>query len=195
MEKSRVELLSVEDAKKAAAEVGVAEPFAELNIFRLLLRRPHMAKGLADLLVSLLFRGELDHRLRELVIMRIGWSTGSDYEWTQHWNIAIDRFGVSAEELLAVRDWEASELFGPADQAVLAATDETLATGTLCAATWARCEEHVGGHDALVELVTAIGAWRLVSQLTRSLHVPLEDGIASWPPDGQLPKSAAEPTR
>ncbi len=194
MEKSRVELLSVEDAKQAAAEVGVAEPFAELNIFRLLLRRPHTAKGLADLLVSLLFRGELDHRLRELVIMRIGWSTGSDYEWTQHWNIAIDRFGVTAEEILAVRDWEGSNLFGPADRAVLAATDETLETGTLSAATWARCEEHVGGHDSLVELVVAIGAWRLVSQLTRSLHIPLEDGVASWPPDGLVPQSAAEPT-
>ena len=76
----------------------------------------------------------------------------------------------------------------------LAATDETLATGTLSAATWARCEEHVGGHDSLVELVVAIGAWRLVSQLTRSLHIPLEDGVASWPPDGLVPQSAAEPT-
>lgn len=190
MSECRVDLLAPEAARKAAEAAGVPAPFAELNIFRLLLRRPLAAKALADLLVSLLFRGVLDPRLRELVIMRIGWATGSDYEWTQHWAIAQERFGVGREELLALRDWRASDRFGPAERAVLAATDETLATGTLSAATFAQCAERLEP-DALIELVTAIGAWRLVSQLTRSLAIPLEAGVASWPPDGATPPSAA----
>jgi alkylhydroperoxidase family enzyme len=188
VEASRVDLLSPEEARKAAADVGVPEPFAELNIFRLLLRRPRTAKALADLLVSLLFRGELDDRLRELVIMRIGWATGSDYEWTQHWAIAQERFGVSAEELLALRDWRASDRFGPAERAVLTAVDETLETGTLSDATFSECAQHLGGPGELVELVAAIGTWRLVSQLTRSLEIPLEAGVDSWPPDGIRPQ-------
>lgn len=186
----RVDLLTVEAAKQAAESAAVPAAFAELNVFRLLLRRPHTAKALADLLVSLLFRGELDARLRELVIMRIGWATGSDYEWTQHWSIAQERFGCSSADLLAVRDWRsAGDRFGAAERAVLGATDETLETGTLSPATFARCQEHLSA-DALVELVTAIGAWRLVSQLTRSLEIPLEDGVASWPPDGATPPAA-----
>jgi hypothetical protein len=36
----------------------------------------------------MLWHGKLDPRLRELVIMRIGWLTASDYEWTQHWRVA-----------------------------------------------------------------------------------------------------------
>lgn len=189
MTDARVEPLSLEAARKAAAEVGVPEAFAELNIFRVLLRRPRTAKGLADLLVSMLFQGSLPDRLRELVIMRIGWVTGSDYEWTQHWSIAQERFGLAPDDLLAVRDWRDSDRFGPADRAVLAATDETLDTGTLSSETCARCREHLDG-DALVELVAAVGAWRLVSQLTRSLAIPLEDGIGSWPPDGARPPAA-----
>jgi hypothetical protein len=39
----------------------------------------------------------------------------------------------------------------------------------------------------LIELVTTIGAWRMVASIVHSLHVPLEDGVASWPPDGQAP--------
>jgi hypothetical protein len=44
-----------------------------------------------------------------------------------------------------------------------------------------------------VELVAAIGTWRLVSQLTRSLQIPLETGVASWPPDGVAPALAQMP--
>jgi alkylhydroperoxidase family enzyme len=185
----RVELLAPEAARAAAEGAGVPAAFAALHVFRALLHRPHVAKGLADLLVSLLFRGALDARLRELVILRIGWATASDYEWTQHWSIAQERFGVSAEDCLAVRDWRGSERFGEAERAVLAATDETLETGTLSAATWARCREHLA-RDEAIELVAAIGCWRLVSQLTRSLEIPLEEGVASWPPDGRAPQGA-----
>ena len=61
-----------------------------------------------DLLATMLWHGALDPRLRELVIMRIGWLTGCDYEWTQHWRVA-SRLGVPAEDLLGVRDWQATQ--------------------------------------------------------------------------------------
>lgn len=51
--------------------------------------------------------------------------------------------------------------------------------------------ETIGGIDALVELVVAIGNWRLFSSLLRTLGVPLEDGIAPWPPDGASPTGSA----
>ena len=101
----RIEPLSAEAAKKAAAEAEVPEAMADLNVFRVLLRQPRVAKQLNDLLITLLFRGSLDGRLRELVIMRIGWATGSSYEWTQHWRVAQEQFATSAEDLLALRDW------------------------------------------------------------------------------------------
>ena len=106
---------------------------ADLSVFQVLLRHPSLARALNDLLTALLWRGRLDARLRELVIMRIGWVTGSLYEWTQHWRVATG-LGVVEADLVAVRDWKAHG-FGPAERAVLAATDETLATGTISADT------------------------------------------------------------
>ena len=170
--------------------MGVPDALADRNIFRLLLRRPATAKAVNDLLYSLLFGGALDARLRELVILRIGWATGSDYEWTQHWTVAQRAFGCDPADLLAVREWRNSERFGEAERAVLAATDETLETGTISAETWARCERHLADEEACLELVVAIGAWRLVSQLTRSVEIPLEEGVGSWPPDGVGPATA-----
>ena len=54
MSSPRIDLLPVEDAKKAAAELGIPEQIAELNVFRILLRQPRLAKSVNDLLMSLL---------------------------------------------------------------------------------------------------------------------------------------------
>jgi alkylhydroperoxidase family enzyme len=186
----RIELLPLQRALQVASETGVPNELADRNIFRLLLRRPATAKAVNDLLYSLLFGGALDDRLRELVILRIGWATGSDYEWTQHWTVAQRAFGCDPADLRAVREWQSSERFGEAERAVLAATDETLETGSISAETWARCERQLADPDACLELVVAIGAWRLVSQLTRSVELPLEEGVGSWPPDGVGPAAS-----
>ena len=182
----RVDLLDAEAAKRAAESVHLIPAFTDLNIFRALLHRPKTAKALSDLLISLLFGGELDDRLRELVIMRIGWATGSEYEWTQHWSIAQNQFGCSEKDLLELRDWRRSEHFGDEEKAVLGVTDELLETGDLDAKVVERCLE-LFGRNATIELVTAVGAWRLVSKFTKALEIPLEEGVASWPPDGAQP--------
>lgn len=189
MSESRVPMLSAEEARKAAEEIGLAAAMADLNVFRVLLRRPRLAKAVSDLLFSLLFGAELDDRLRELVIMRIGWATGSDYEWTQHWRVARETFKCSDEELLALRDWRDSDHFDEADRAVLRATDETLESGCMSAETWDECRKHLS-EDSCLELTASIGTWRLISQLAKSVEFPLEEGVASWPPDGKKPASA-----
>jgi alkylhydroperoxidase family enzyme len=190
MSTPRIPLLPEEDARKAALKVEVPEAIAELNIFRVLLRHPPVAKRLNDLLMTLLFRGQLDARLRELVIMRIGWATGSVYEWTQHWRIAR-QLEVPDEDLLAVRDWRSHAGWSVADRAVLAATDETLERGAISADTWAQCAAALPSVEEQLELVSAIGAWRLISQVLRSLEVPLEEGVSPWPPDGASPPHAS----
>jgi len=187
----RIALLSEADAKAAAAKAEIPEALAELSVFRVLLHHPKLAKCVNDLLLTLLFRGELDKRLRELIIMRIGWATGSVYEWTQHWRIARE-LGVSEEDLLAVRDWRNSGNWSELDRAVLCAVDETLEDGAISAETWARCAAGLKSVEEQLELVSAIGAWRLISQLLRSLDVPLEEGVAPWPPDGISPTGAGK---
>jgi alkylhydroperoxidase family enzyme len=187
MSECRVEMLSAEKAQEAAAEVGLVSAFADLNIFRVMLHRPKTGKALADLLLSLLFGGELDDRLRELLIMRIGWTTGSDYEWTQHWRVAQDQFDCSEEDLLEVRgDWRSSTHFGEDEKTLLGAVDALIEHGTLPDALANDCLARFGS-NATIELVTAVGCWRMVSKVAQALQIPLEEGVASWPPDGLQP--------
>jgi alkylhydroperoxidase family enzyme len=187
MTTSGIPRLPLDEAKAAADEAGVPDYMAELSIFQVLLNHPVLARTLNDLLATMLWHGALDSRLRELVIMRIGWLTSCDYEWTQHWRVASG-LGVPADDLLGVRDWPTYEGFGPTERAVLAATDDVVRDGAVSTENWASCERELGSdRTVLIELVTAIAAWRMVASILHSLKVPLEEGVASWPPDGRSP--------
>jgi alkylhydroperoxidase family enzyme len=177
----------MQEASAAADEAGIPDYMAELAIFQVLLNHPTLARAINDLLATLLWHGRLAPRLRELAIMRIGWLTACDYEWTQHWRVAL-RLGVPSDDLLGVKDWRTQAAFGAAERAVLAATDEVVRDGAVSAQTWAACVRELGADSAtLIELVTAIGAWRMIASILHSLEVPLEDDVSSWPPDGQPP--------
>lgn len=184
----RVAPLSLDEATRAAKAVGVSEQMAPLNVFRVLLHHPAVAEELASTLTTLLFRGNrLDARLRELIIMRIGWRTGSVYEWTQHWRVARG-LEVPEADLAATRDWRGAANLTDADKAVLQATDDTLDAGMISDTACEACCRHLATEAERVELVVAIGNWTMFSQLLKSLRIPLEDGVQAWPPDGTAPR-------
>jgi len=186
---ARIPMLDPEAARAAAERVGVPPGMADLSVFRVLLRHEDLAARINGLLHQLLWDGALDARLRELIIMRIGWRQGSQYEWTQHWRVAR-MLEIAEEDLVAVRDWHGSDRFAPAERAVLAATDETLGAGAISARTWSELEATVPDERARLEVVIAIANWSMFAQLLRSLDVPLEDGVDPWPPDGAVPDEA-----
>ena len=188
--KSRLDLVPVEEARRLGAEMGITEAQASRSAFRTLAHHPDLARQVFGLLKMLATRNKLPSRLRELMIMRIGWTTGSDYEWFQHYRIAKAEVGLTDAEFVAVRDWKSSTLFSEADRAVLAAVDDTRERGEVSDAVWAECERLFKEPAVLVEMVVMIGNWLLFSQLLKTLRVPIEEGETAWPPDGKAPAAA-----
>ncbi len=187
MTERRIAPLPVPEAVARGAEVRIHPDLARLEVMRALLHHPPLAKAIQTLLIMLLYKGRiLDERLRELVIMRIAWRTASLYEWTQHWRVARE-LGMGEADILGVRNWQGFAGYGAPERAVLAAVDETLDTGAVSPGTMAACLDILGGPAQALELVAAIGNWRMFSQLLRSLRIPLEEGVEAWPPDGAVP--------
>src|SRR5947207_3870719 len=183
-------MLSRERAAERGEARGMPAHRTQSEAFRTLANNPGVARVAYTQLIQLLENNKLDTRLRELMIMRIGWVTGSAYEWTQHWRVATTA-GIPPEDILAVRDWRNSERLTPADRAILAATDECLAGKSISDAAWAEVATHVADPAQQVEFVIAMGNWRMFSMLFRNLRIPLAEGVAVWPPDG-LASPAAE---
>lgn len=182
----RVPLAPVEQALSVGRAIGAPDVMATRNAFRTLSNNPTMAQGVFTHLTTLLNKNTFSTRLRELAIMRIGWATGSEYEWTQHWRVATTA-KIPEEDILAVRDWKSSTRLTEADRAILQATDEMLATGKISDATWAECCRHVPTDAERVEMVVCIANWIMFSNILRTLEIPVEDGVMSWPPDGKRP--------
>jgi alkylhydroperoxidase family enzyme len=180
----RLSPLDLAEADRLCRERGMDPFLAKSDVWSRVLRHPPVAQAVSAQLYHLLGKGSLGARLRELVIMRIGWTTGSVYEWTRHWPIST-KVGITAAEIIALRDWRNGS-FGTADRAVLAATDDTLRDGRISAESWSACAA-VLSTEHLVELTAVIGNWHMISHLLRSLAIPLEPGAMHWPPDGKAP--------
>lgn len=171
-------------AGQLCRQYGMSPNLANSAVWSRLLRHPPLGAALSRQLYHLLQNGSLPARLRELVIMRIGWVTGTAYEWTRHWPHSL-KAGITPEELLQLRNWHAAA-FGARERAVLAATDDTVHTGRITDASWASCVS-LFEPALLVELGAVIGTWHLFSQMMRSLAIPLEEGAQYWQPDGKGP--------
>lgn len=184
---ARIEPLSIEEAISVGETHGIDKNIAKLNVFRVLLRHPVLAKALNTPLMMLLMDGnQLSHRLRELIIMRLGWSTHSDYEWTQHWRIAL-LFGCSEDDLNGVKDWQNSNALNDLDKIVMQAVDDTLEHGCILTETWKGLGTQGLDDQQKLEVIACIANWRGFSQLLRSLEIPLDEGLSSWPPNGIAP--------
>lgn len=182
----RIQLAPLDEADRLAAEIGIPAVTGRLNVFRMVARDPVVARAIFTQHNILRHGGRLPDLLRELIIMRIAWLEQSEYEWSQHWIIS-QKLGIDAQVVLAVRNWRDSDRFANPERAVLAAVDDTLGGGMISDDTWKACVEVLGDTDAMIELVAAIGHWSSLARLFRSLAVPLEDDMISWPPDGAMP--------
>jgi alkylhydroperoxidase family enzyme len=187
---SRVPMVSLERARELGDAMGMPARRTQSEAFRVVANNPGVARVAFSQLMQLLENNKFDTRLRELMIMRIGWVTGSAYEWTQHWRVATTA-GIPAEDILAVRDWRSSGRLTPADKAILAATDECLAGKSISDATWAEVGKHVTDPGQQVEFIIAMGNWMSFSMLFRNLRIPLAEGLMVWPPDGLASPAAA----
>ena len=180
---ARVAMVSLERARELGDAMGLPPHRTGSEAFRIVANNPGVARVAFGQLRQLLENNKFDTRLRELMIMRIGWVTGSGYEWTQHWRVATTA-GIPPEDILAVRDWRNSDRLNAADRAILAATDECLEGKSISDEVWAEIVKHVPDPAHQVEFVIAMGNWMAFSLLFRNLHIPLAEGLTVWPPDG-----------
>jgi len=122
---------------------------------------------------SLMTRGKLNGKLRELAILRNARVCNSLYEYTQHVPIAKS-VGVSEEQLRGIDNWEAARCFSELEQLVLRFTDEIARSVKGTRATLDALKQHLGPGE-IVELIMAIGFWGMVARILETTEVELED--------------------
>ena len=149
-----------------------------LNIFATLAHHPKALKRWIVFGNHVMAKSTLPDRERELVILRVGWRCGSDYEFGQHTLIGRG-VGLSDEEIARVAT-EDLDGWSEADALWLRAADELVADHGLSDATWAELSEDLDSLQ-LIDLVLAVGQYALVSSLLNTFGVQREQGVPGWP--------------
>ena len=130
---------------------------------------------------SLLDRGPLSLRQREIVIDRTCARTGCEYEWGVHVTTFAAAAHLTEEQVRAtVRGTATEPCWSEAEQALIAAVDALHDRATLGDAEFAALSAHYD--DAkILEIILLCGFYRTVSYLANGLTLPLEEKTARFP--------------
>lgn len=154
-----------------------------LNLFATLRHNRELAAGFFALGGHLLQGGAIPARDRELVILRVGWRCGAEYEFSHHRSIALDA-GLTAAEIDRVADVDLGA-WSREDAPLIALADELCATTSVSDATWTALAARFDD-AAMLELTMLAGFYRMVSGVLNGARVALEPGEPGWP-DGATP--------
>jgi alkylhydroperoxidase family enzyme len=130
---------------------------------------------------SLLDRGPLSLREREIVIDRTCALTTCEYEWGVHVATFAAAAHLTDEQVRAtVLGDDRSTCWSPAEQALIDAVDALHHRATLSADEFAALAAHY--EDAKIfEIILLCGFYRTVSYLANGLDLPLEATAARFP--------------
>ena len=177
----RIQPVRDEDATEAQRLVldPLRRPDGEvLNIFRTLVVHPDLTRRWLVFGNHVLGKSTLSPRLRELVILRVGWLCGSDYEWGQHVLIARDE-GVNDEEITRIEEGPDADGWSPDDRAALHAVDELHRDQEIGDETWTSLREAFDEQQCL-DIIFTVGQYVLVCMALNSCGVQRDAGVPGF---------------
>lgn len=145
-----------------------------INLFRALANSPGALKMMHGFGEWIRFGCELDARVRELVILQVGYLARNRYEFSHH--VAISRaFGVTDQDLDALVDFNSGQPSGFAgdEELFLRAASQIASEGTVDDATWSALEG-VLSPARLVDLVTVVAHYSMVVRVIGALRIENE---------------------
>ena len=150
-----------------------------LNIFRTLAHHPKLMNRWRVFGNHVLSKSSLPPRDREILILRIGWLCGSEYEWGQHVKIGMES-GLTHEEILRIIEGHDAEGWDKFDSTLLRAVDELFLHSFISDATWNALAEKYNTHQ-LMDVVFTVGQYNLVSWALNTLGVQRDEGYKGFP--------------
>jgi alkylhydroperoxidase family enzyme len=127
----------------------------------------------------ILGQSTLPGRDRELLILRIGWLCGAEYEWSQHKMIG-SMSGLKTKEIRRITKGPDAEGWDPFDATLIRAVDELYTDCFISEATWNTLAERYDKRQ-LIDLIFTIGTYNSICMFLNTLGVQLDEGFSGFP--------------
>lgn len=117
---------------------------------------------------------DMDPAIRELGIMRAGYTQSSQFVYSQHCK-AARRNGVSEEKIRAIPEWQVSDVYDAKERAVLAWADALILQGGRASdELFAALHKHLSDEDIL-ELTYHVMGYNLHAVCCKALRLEFDD--------------------
>ena len=158
-----------------------------INLNRALVHSPDATRSFQDLAKYIRFQSRLDARLREMVILQVGYSAQSPYEYSHHVKIGRE-FGVTDDDIHAIERESAGQTTNlpPLTRAALRAARELTAQPDLSEETFAELRKGLD-HERIVDLLLIISIYCGVVRLLAALQIDVEDDYLHYLREFPLP--------
>ena len=157
----------------AIAKIKGARGGRLINIYRLMLHSPALANAWFELNQAVRYGTEIDGQSRELAVIRVAILNDVEYVQRAHGPAYALKEGLTPEQVGAIAEWQPSQLFSPAQRALLAYTDAMTREIDVPDAVFAEARKHFNERQ-MVELSMLIGAYNMLTRFLKALKVDAE---------------------
>lgn len=144
-----------------------------INIYRLMLHSPALADAWFDLNQAVRYATEIDGQSRELAVIRVAILNDVEYVQRAHGPAYALKEGLTPEQVTALANWRASNLFSAQQRALLAYTDAMTQEIDVTDAVFAEVRRYFTERQT-VELTMLIGAYNMLTRFLKALKVDSE---------------------
>jgi len=173
---ARVSLIDEENHPELSEIIGKlrgARGGRLLNIYRMMLHSPELARGWFELNQAVRYRTEIDGQSRELAVMRVAILNGVDYILRAHGPAYALKEGLAKAQVDALANWRESQLFSASQRALLAYVDAMTRDIDVSDTVFAEIRNYYSERQT-VELTMLIGAYNMLSRVLKALKIDPE---------------------
>jgi 4-carboxymuconolactone decarboxylase len=170
---ARVSLIEPEDHPELAhiiEKIRSGRRGTVINVYKLLLHSAGLAEVWLDLINAVRWKVELDGRLREIAIIRVGYLNRCDYVVKQHVPLHSQPEGLSQQECDALADWQPTRFFSARERAALAYADAMTRDIEVPEAVFAELRRHFSERQ-VVELTVLVGTYNMHTRMCQALKI------------------------
>jgi alkylhydroperoxidase family enzyme len=132
-----------------------------------------LANAWFDLNQAVRYGTEIDGQSRELAVIRVAILNGVEYVQRAHGPAYALKEGLTPEQVAALWDWRASQLFNAQQRALLAYTDAITEKIEVTDDVFDSARKHFSERQ-IVELTMLIGAYNMLTRFLKALKVDPE---------------------
>ncbi len=144
-----------------------------INIYRLMLHSPALAKAWFELNQAVRYGTEIDGQCREIAIIRVAILNNVEYVQRAHGPAYAVKEGLTPEQVHALADWQFSPLFDEKQRALLGYVDAMTRQIEVADAVFDQVRKHFSERQT-VELTMLIGAYNMLTRFLKALEVDAE---------------------